>query len=298
MRLALALALAVCACKRPDAKRQPNATDAGVDDRAIVPAGSLVAHAIEAWYAVLLPEPASAETLRALEAGARLRGFVIGEDVAKKWIVITATTPADAGYDGDPKKILTRIPDEDLPRLQATTGAISLGAGGKPADLEAIHAVLVTLARQAATEGHGWILDEQTFSVLDLATLDDGSPAAARDVPSHTAFYVDPEPGDGGLVAVELGGMSRYGLPDVRVPHVPDDLVDRLHDALDATAQTLLDRGGLTADGVLDVTAHAGTGQLRWRVTWGKTDDDDARVIDLEPTAPLGPALDAFYGDR
>ncbi|MGN6111333.1 MAG: hypothetical protein ACTHU0_39925 [Kofleriaceae bacterium] len=111
--------------------------------------------------------------------------------------------------------------------------------------------------------------------------------------------------------------MSQLGFPELHVATASRSQLDRLTFLVNATAQTLLERGDLTRPGELAVDLatldepwsvdpirrDGGTGRLTWSVRWTRGVDhgSDALMLALEPPGgagaePLQRALDAFVG--
>lgn len=316
MRYALAIVLALAACKRPEAKTRKapstagdswgSTRDAGVDELDVVPAGSLVEDTFVVYYAVILPARPTAAQHDAIVASARAHGFAIGGAGPARWIEVTDGSREDVVTDLG--RISWQIPPDEA-ALRDAAGSITIAAGAAIGELDAAHDALVAVLSDAG----GLIIDLQSEAAYDAAAIA-ALRGRGRDAHELIQVFRDPEGAEGTQV-LTTGGMLRFGLPELRVRHVPLGMSDEVLIAIDATAQTLVDRGALSRAGALEVDVaalpgmtdtlasihdHGGTGRITWRATWAG--DADVDTIELAPigagdvTARLGVALDALFG--
>jgi len=279
MRLAPLIAVLALSpgCKRadPHERAAPPTTTAPTTTDPVVPAGSLVAPTLEAWYGIMLPTPATEALIAPLLEAARTLGFAVNPGGAPvgRWIDIHTSTPEDAGF-GDGH-------DHDLPNLRGVTadeldveGAFVIGAGGPAADLEPIHEALASLAFQGATAGQGWILDEQTKALFSAAAFSATIIGAPRSFVHLVTFFVS-EADDG--VVLTSSGMGRFGLPDLIIHLGAGADVEAWAARVDAAGQALVDRGALDDAGLLIA------GDQRWGVTWAVDAATGEHALELTP---------------
>ena len=283
MRCALALAIAACGAAPP-----PPAP-AQADD---VDVGSLAIAAARLRIDVLVPAggdlPAALERAR---AAARNEGLRVVDALPVEATDPTATV-AFAGLDDQEWRsqlhrggyVSTKLSRDELDQMQRAIGVVEIQAlGPKTRGWDVVRAGTHT-ANDLAQAIHGWVY--KSSRLFDVASF--AATVAALDRRDARDFVrimkVASKPGPSHARSI---GLSAFGMPELYVPDVPDDLLDRVEPVLLATAQQLIDRGGVTRRGVIDV------GKVTWHARWIH-DPVNPALIEIELTTPhLAAALQA-----
>lgn len=187
----------------------------------------------------------------------------------------------------------SRYPASDRPALAKATVAIVIRARGRDARRR-VGASAVTTARAAG----GWIVDPHQHQLYTADSIIEHLPGAAP-LDVRKLVMIHQVAGDGELAFFDTAGMAELGLPELLVADVPRGEINSATNLLNATAQTLLDRGEATRDGELDVDATklpgdwgleaieklGGTGRVTWQLTWDRGDADPAEQLEPEQLA-------------
>jgi uncharacterized protein YegJ (DUF2314 family) len=330
MRLAALSLLLVLGCKSHDegvkgTVAPPPAGSAAAVRAANQPArrGSLRRPEI-AFFAVIAPAGTKPEVLE--EAGRTAgtkAGFTItttGKRPPGKLLVLDRTSPDELGWKREDRTTFgTLVPPDAYPAIDAATFA--LGIVGETTTREPTLVKQTSeVARAVAEACHGWIVDLDTHRLLPTDRLADYVPGTTID--ARKAIALHGVAGESALGLVDSDGMHRLGLPELLVPDIPQARVSDVATVVNATAQTLIDRGDLPRDGELDVDLAklagdwhrdeilklGGTGTITWRVRWvadahGSSKDPDDLMLELtvagaepgNPVALVG-ALEKYLG--
>ncbi|MEO7094730.1 MAG: DUF2314 domain-containing protein, partial [Polyangiales bacterium] len=149
------------------------------------------------------------------------------------------------------------------------------------------------VARAVAQACHGWVVDLDLNRVLPVAEVANyfGATFDARDM-----IMLHQVSGENDLGFIDSEGLARVGLPEIFVADVPSGYAVSVGRMLNATAQTLVERGDLTRDGALDVDVSnltgdwhledikkdGGNGVIHWKVRWSKpADSHDDPLLEL-----------------
>ncbi len=269
-----------------------------IDHVVIVPAGGDV----EATGRAILAE-AKARALPVLPPGTEPSG--------ERQLTISVSTPAEASLDAMMLAVAPRgVTDADVAAIAAATQVITVSVLGPREAAAQLNRDAAAIALAGARKARGWIFDSstvETFAREEFAGARDGDPV--RDVQDLIVIHIVRT---GELLFLETRGLSRYGLPELYVEGVAQMLAEGVGLLLNATAQTLVERGAINRDGEFDVdvaalgssswqdvaasaAARGGTGKITWAVTWSKGDyaDDPAPTL-LELTPPGGSSPEAL----
>jgi hypothetical protein len=275
MRCALALAIAACGAA------PPTPAPAYAND---VDVGSLAIAAAKLRIDVLVPAggdlPAALERARATARGEGLR---VVDALPAESTEPTATVAfaslgdqewrshiRDGGY------VSTKLSRTELDQMQLAVGIVEIQAlGPKARGWEVVRASMHT-ANDLAQAIHGWVY--KSSRLFDVAAF--AATVAALDRRDARDFVrIMRVASKRGPSHARTIGLSSFGMPELYVPDVPDDLLDRIEAVLLATAQQLIDRGGVTRRGVID------TGKLTWHARWIH-DPVNPALIEIELTTP------------
>ncbi len=232
-------------------------------------------------YGVIAPPGADTEKLAAVAR-------------ATRDVVVKEETPSGAGWNAAHADYYGKdYPPEDRPEIEKSTFALSIVANGPDAGRRAA-AAAIAVARAC----HGWIVDLHQHHLYTADTIADHVESATpRDV--RKLIVVHQVAGGGDLTFLDTAGMERFGLPELFLADVPTAHVPGTTTLMNATAQTLLERGDLTRDGELDVDATkltgdwhvderkqlGGIGKITWKVTWSRGDAEPGE--ELDPDQPV-----------
>lgn len=146
-------------------------------------------------------------------------------------------------------------------------------------------------ARVAALAGRGWVFDLPRYRMYSAASFAaDHAEGFDPEVRRLIAWHQVTDQRGG--VFLESFGMVRFGLPELYLPGVPATFAEDVGVMVNAAAQTLVERGGVTRDGELDVDLAAlaspswrpaaeaarragGSGRVRFTVRWSHGDAPD-----------------------
>ncbi len=246
----------------------------------------------------------------ATEADA-LRGRAASARVAGDAATVTSKPLGDTAYNPDMLPYFgVDLGADDLARLASVTAAYTVIA--RSGDLARDLRVTTAAARAGAIEGHGWVVDPITAQTFSSASLDTWRPAdSTLDAKRLIVIHAIREE-DGG-VFLDTVGLSRFGLPELCVRDVPHAFADEVMIAVNAAAQTLVERGALTRDGALAIDTAAltttpwsdrhhalqaagGTGTLTLEAFWSPGEHDDVPMIELRAGASPEAMMTAVRG--
>jgi uncharacterized protein YegJ (DUF2314 family) len=197
----------------------------------------------------------------------------------------------------------------DLDGIMAGTHIGLLVTGEPIATMRAAAAI----ARDAGDAAHGWVLDPLAGGAYTAAQFHTHVPADGT-IDVRKVMYVHGVQGDNEQPFLDTMGMQKLGFPELTVPAASNGTFQQLTVLIDATAQTLLANGDVTAPGVIDVDFAAlgsawhgdaivkagGTGKAHWLARWRQEDGGDL-AIELVPPGGAGlegitKMLDACFG--
>jgi hypothetical protein len=177
-----------------------------------------------------------------------------------------------------PGFVASKIAPDDLPTVDASAGVVRLDARAPASQAWELLRTVTTEARELAAAQHGWIFDSYRAELHNADTYATSIPdAQAHDVRAITRIMgvVNTH---GGLDHVRSIGLWRLGLPELYLPDVRHADLDDAMSLVRATAQTLIQNGGVTSRGVIDVDLSklphdwprpaAGSGRFTWRARW------------------------------
>ncbi|MBA3461523.1 MAG: DUF2314 domain-containing protein [Deltaproteobacteria bacterium] len=251
-----------------------------------------------AFFAVIVPEGGNAEKLLAAgKTAAEKLGFRVvtkpGDDVGKT-LLIDKTTPDAVGWKDVGEPLGEFVPEKDRAAIKASTLALGIvGSGDANGPRTAHDTALVVKAVAEASKG--WIMDLDTHLLHTPASLMAHVPGE-KTLDVRDSVMLHGVSGDNNLAFVDTVGMSRLGLPELYVGDIPQSRVSAVSRVLNATAQTLVERGDLTRDGELEVDVSklagdwqlsalqeaGGTGKIVWRATWSRGDAKPGGQIDAD----------------
>src|SRR5205085_6090114 len=206
---------------------------------------------------------------------------------------VDVTTPDEIGWKkGGAEPLGEFVPETDRAAIDASTIAIGIigsrdAKGGKLAHDTAL------VAQEVAHAAHGWIFDLDTHLLHTPDSVMAHVPGdASTDV--RKTVMLHGVTGDHDLAFVDTTGMMRIGLPELRVADVPQARINSVSRLLNATAQTLIERGDLTRDGqlevdlsklagewhVADIKKNGGTAKFTWLARWSRGDAPPDKKLD------------------
>ncbi len=185
----------------------------------------------------------------------------------------------------------------DEAAFQAADSVVRIEVPAAIADLPGAETAAAEAAIAAARVEQGWIIDPAMVQVFTLPAFVSRRPLpVVSDVRSLMVIHEVRE--EGGLTLLDTAGLARFGLPELVLHGIAASHSAALQLLVNAAAQTLVEQGGSSADGALDVrldrlrtpgwpaTAAAvqeagGTGAIRLGLRWS-----------VEPDVPLGDAIE------
>ena len=207
-----------------------------------------------------------------------------------------------------PGYVELRMDRNELPRVDGSVAVVRIDARSPAADgWDLLHEVGM-VAQDVAASQHGWIYDSYRAELFDDARFATASLATPQHDVRGMIRIMGVVSTKGELDHVRTIGLWRLGWPELYLPDVPDSA---LHDAMGlvrATAQTLVQNGGVTRRGVIVVDLAelprdwprpaAGTHRFTWRARWMRGPiHHDAMEIVLSPDGEaLPPALRQYCG--
>jgi uncharacterized protein YegJ (DUF2314 family) len=271
-----------------------------------VAAGSLRTAEVVAPYGIIVPNGGDANAIAArVEAALKARGYALDLDTpkpGKRVAGVAIGTLPEANVHVEALQFVGRgLSATDVEGITAATQAVAFVTIGPAGEITRIQHDGAAIAREVAADG--WIVDSVTGEVFSRAELThvrpEGFPIDARRL---MVVHVVRD-GDGPGVFLETFGLARFGVPELFIRQVPNAFADEMHQIVNAAAQSLVERGSVTADGELTVdlasltTApwkdyakaiheNGGSGKVTFRATWSKGDGEDAVLIEL--TLPSG----------
>lgn len=199
--------------------------------------------------------------------------------VSAPTISIQLKSVADEEWnEGLPGYVASKIDPEVFPSVQRSAGVVRLDARAPVARAWDLLRVVTTEARELAVAQRGWIFDSYRAELHNADTFATSIPDAhTRDVRAITRIMgiVNTK---GGADHVRTIGLWRLGLPELYLPNVRHADLDDAMSLMRATAQTLIQKDGVTSRGMIDVELSklpqdwprpaAGTGRFAWRARW------------------------------
>jgi hypothetical protein len=268
IRCGLALVLAACTAAVPPPAPTAASNTGDVD------VGPLATFATRLRVVVIVP--AGGDLTAAVERArttARAEGLQLVDTLPADAKLPTATVELvsleredwrahvhDGGY------VSTMISDAELVQMRHAIGAVeihTLGAATQGWDV--VRASMHT-ANDLAQAIHGWVY--KSSRLFDVAAL------------AQTISAIDRHDIHGFVRVMTTAsharsiGLASFGMPEL---YVPDAREDHIEDVLLATAQQLIDRGGVTRRGAIDV------GTLTWHARWIH-DPTNPSIIEIELT--------------
>ena len=239
-------------------------------------------------------------------------GFIIvvpkGHDAAPI-VKLVKDRLAAAKLDGRAEALPAEPPSDDEKQMLALTNPdltpaditgildgthVAMMATGEPI---ATMRVTAAIARDAGDTAHGWVLDPLAGGAFTAAQFHARVPAEGV-IDVRKVMYVHAVQGDNEQPFLDTMGMEKLGFPELTVSAAASGDLQMLTVLIDATAQTLLAKGDLTAPGAIDVDLAAlpgdwhtdeikkagGTGKAHWLARWRKEDGGDLAIELVPPT--------------
>ena len=307
----LVVAAALVACKQePTPEPKPAPTPIAPPKVAGRPAQlrQIKLEAVPSALAVIVPAD---QDLAALEKAAREQA-----KATNLTLDVTRSTARDLEIDREHAQwMLGNVPASDFDVIDRAN-ALLLDIK-QPTGYAGIRA-LSSVAAALATKANGWVLDP---GIGGLFRADTFTKRAHGDKPdTRKLIAIHAISGDGEQPYLDTMGMNRLGLPELYVPAAAPGQIDPLMVLVNATAQTLVQRGDISRAGELDVDLAqldgewdleaikqaGGKGRITWRLEWSGGGHDDAdgaqlhlALLPMKGTGTEGVAmtLDTFFGD-
>lgn len=274
-------ALVLAACSRNVSSTPHPVTPV---EGAEVDVGSLIQSQGVVSFDVLIP--ADGDIPGALEIArknAKRDGLVLVDSLppaaSDSMITIQLKSFADEGWSGRlPGYVASKIDPDELPDVEGASGIVHMEAHSPASRAWDLLRTVTTEARDLGAAQHGWIYDPYRAELHSPDTLATSIPQAQpRDVRAITRI-MGVFSTKGGLDHVRSIGLWRLGLPELYLPDVGHADLDRAVDLVRATAQTIVQDGGVTRRGVIEVDLSklprdwprpaSGTGRFTWRARW------------------------------
>jgi hypothetical protein len=249
-----------------------------------VDVGSLIQSQGVVSFDVLIP--ADGDIPGALELArknAKRDGLVLVDSLpaaaSDAMITIQLKSFADEGWSGRlPGYVASKIDPDEFPEVERSSGIVRLEAHGPASRAWDLLRTVTTEARDLGAAQHGWIYDPYRAELHSPATLATSIPQAQpRDVRAIIRI-MGVVSTKGGLDHVRSIGLWRLGLPELYLPDVGHADLDRAMDLVRATAQTMIQDGGVTRRGTIEVDLSklppdwlkpaSGTGRFTLQARW------------------------------
>jgi len=280
MRGWLVLAFVV-ACKSKEAAPPP------APQRAPAAGKPLRQASVAQMFVVVLPRNADADAV-AKRLAEKVR------PVGGKAIVVPPQHVSPEIRDGM-KYVNKDLTDADVDAITSNPG-VAITITGAP--LPALRAV-ANVADIAAMDERGWVMDVLAGAAYTPEQFENHIPSDPPDV--RTQIYVHGVQGDGDQPFLDTMGMTKFGLPELRVSAAASGQLTSLMTAIDATAQYLVAHdvsvpGALDVDfatlpgdwHVDDIKQAGGAAKAHWRVAWTKDPDGGDDELELTPAQGSG----------
>ena len=184
---------------------------------------------------------------------------------------------------------------KDIDAISSNAGVVLAVTGEPLASLRVVSQAALELAR----EQHGWVLDPMAGAAYTAAQFEKHVPGDPLDV--RKLVYVHGVQGDGSQPFLDTMGMTKLGLPELRVSAAASGQLDSLTTLIDATAQYLVAHD-VAVPGPLDIDFAAlpgewhvdeikkagGSAKARWRIAWTKDPDSGDDELELTPAQGSG----------
>ena len=213
-----------------------------------------------------------------------------------------------------PGYAVSRIDPDEFERVRSSAGVIRIDARAPAARGWELIQIVTSIARSVAGSQHGWIYDSYRAQLHDADTIELSVPDPDHpDVRTMTRI-MGVVSTKGKLDHIRTIGLWRLGLPELYVPDIPGPYLDDAMDLVRATAQTLIQDGGVTRRGIVQVDLSklpaswprnvSGSGKFVWIARWMRGPiHSNAMIItlsavgahDKDPSA-LTAALHAYAG--
>jgi hypothetical protein len=193
-------------------------------------------------------------------------------------MTIQVNSVADEWNHRLPGFVASKIDPDDFPTVDASAAVVRLDARAPATQAWELLRTVTTEARDLATAQHGWIYDSYRAELHNADTFATSIPdMQAHDVRAITRI-IGVVNTHGGLDHVRSIGLWRLGLPELYLPDVRHDDLDDAMSLVRATAQTVIQNGGVTRPGTIDVDVAklprdwpkppSGTGRFTWHARW------------------------------
>jgi hypothetical protein len=253
-------------------------------DGAEVDVGSLIQSQGVVSFDVLIP--ADGDIPGALEIArknAKRDGLVLVDSLpaaeSDAMITIQLKSFADEGWSGRlPGYVASKIDPDDFPEVERSSGIVRLEAHGPASRAWDLLRTVTTEARDLGAAQHGWIYDPYRAELHSPDTLATSIPQAHPHDVRAIIRIMGVVSTKGGLDHVRSIGLWRLGLPELYLPDVAHADLDRAMDLVRATAQAIIQGGGVTRHGIIEVDLsklppdwprpESGTGRFTWRARW------------------------------
>lgn len=287
----------------------------------MVDVGSLVQSDAVASFDILIP--ADGKTSSALES-ARTRATTDGlllvdslpAETRDPVITIELKDLADEEWPRHLQGFVRpKIPSSEFPRVLKSSGFIRLEAHAPASRAWELLRTVTMQARDLAAANHGWIYEPYRAELHDARSIASSIPQPqVRDARVFTRMMAVTNT-KGGLDHVRSIGLWRLGLPELYLPDVARADLERARELLRATTQALLQNGGVTRRGVIEVDlaklpadwprSASGTGRLTWQARWmrGPIKNNAMQIVLSVPGArendpgALSAAIREYAGD-
>lgn len=282
---------------RPPSQPTPPVASKERKDGALAAKGTLARRPV-AFFAVIVPAGGNAEKLTATgKAAAEKLGFRVlatPKDETGKTLLIDKSTPDAVGWKDVGEPLGEFVPEKDRGAINASTLALGIVGSADATGPKTAHDTAL-VAKAVAEASKGWIMDLDTHLLHTPASVMAHVPGD-KSVDVRDAVMLHGVSGDHDLAFVDTVGMLRLGLPELYVADVPQSRVGAVSRVLNATAQTLVERGDLTRDGELEVDLSklagdwqlaalkqaGGSGKITWRVAWSRGDAKPSDQVDAD----------------
>ena len=283
MRCRLLLWVLVLACSTP-LPRPIAPSSVGPVEGAEVDVGSLAVLNASISLDVLIPaEGDLTAALTSARAAALSSGLTIGDAASSPLEKLSTTIQlvsfADEGWNHHlPGYVVSLLDTTEFEQVDRSAGIVRIDARTQAARGWELIRLVTEVARHVAAEQRGWIFDPYRAQLHDADTLASSVPDLGSTDVRTMMRIMGVVNTKGGPDHVRTIGLWRLGLPELLLPEVPHRY---LHDAVNlvrATAQTLVQNGGVTRRGTIVVDLSklpaswpkpdAGTGRFLWTARW------------------------------
>lgn len=270
---------------------------------ALVGVGGLDRSGVQVTFDVLIP--AGGDIPGGLAAA---KADVVAQELSGYATVTLGNLEENGLTAGFPGYAVAAVDDDQVDLALESVGVVRITARGPPGTgWDLMRRSMFVAAKLAADQG-GWIYDPYRAQLHDADTLTtflpDRKHPDVRSVMRCMAVV-----SESGIGHVRTIGLWFLGEPELIVADVPNEYLDAAIDVARAAAQTVIQNGGVTRPGVIEVD-HAkmppgwlppgtgtGTGRITLQARWKRGQiHHNAMEIVLSVPGGLVPALRAYAG--